>query len=49
MIGKFRKQMIERVKDKQKREIIMKKIEKMDMKNITPAKLASTMKKAMFS
>jgi len=48
-IGQFRQQMIKTIKDKQKRETIMKKIEKMDMKNITPAKLASTMKKAMFS
>jgi uncharacterized protein with GYD domain len=49
MIGKFRKQMIRTVRDKQKRAAIMKKIEKMDMKKITPAKLASTMKKAMLS
>lgn len=48
-IGKFRKQLIRTVKDKQKRATIMKEIEKMDMKKITPAKLASTMKKAMSS
>jgi len=48
-IGQFRQQMIKTIKDKQKRETIMKKIEKMDMKKITPAKLASTMKKAMLS